>query len=242
MTTIAAEGLGPRLFGTPMRPLLPVLLIGGVIAAIIPFDLAFEAMTRGSALQRVVVFMLLAGAGAASAERVGFRLNFHGSRRAPLIGAGAAVAVAIAVALIDGVLFRSSLAPDYRKVFETVSLSRRLAAFMLRAFNENVFYRLFLFSVLTWILSRLWHDASGRPKATVLWAAAIAAQMVNVGINVVLPSLDSATVTSIAYDGIRYVAPGVAWAWLFSRYGFATAEVASVGCHIFLQPALGMLL
>lgn len=46
----------------------------------------------------------------------------------------------------------------------------------------------------------------------------------------------------LVYDLLRYVVPGVLWAWLFWRFGFVTAEVASVGCHIFLQPGFGILL
>jgi hypothetical protein len=45
-----------------------------------------------------------------------------------------------------------------------------------------------------------------------------------------------------AYWLARYVAPGVVWAWLYWRHGFVTAEVASVTCHLFLQPPFGMLI
>jgi hypothetical protein len=45
----------------------------------------------------------------------------------------------------------------------------------------------------------------------------------------------------MAYDCLRYIAPGVLWALLFRRFGFATAEVASVGCHVLIQPAFSLL-
>jgi hypothetical protein len=221
---------------------VPVLLIGGLIAVVARFDLAFEAMTFGSPLLRVIVFMVLAVAGAFAAERAGFKIPLHGAKHPALIGIGAAIAVAAAVALIDGVLFRGSLTPGYVRMFETLSLGNRLSYFMLRAFNENVFYRLFLFSSFAWLFGSLWRDGTGRPRAAAIWLAMIAAQAVNIGINVVIPSLHTVTAMTLFYDTIRYIAPGVFWAYLFSRYGFATAEIASVGCHIFLQPTLGFLL
>ena len=36
--------------------------------------------------------------------------------------------------------------------------------------------------------------------------------------------------------------PGVIWGYLYWRPGFVAAEIASVGTHPFLQPALGILL
>jgi len=147
-----------------------------------------------------------------------------------------------AVALIDGFLFRVSLTPEYVQLFATVDLPTRLAYFMLRAFNENVFYRLFLFSALAWLFGTVWRDASQRPAVAAIWGAMIVAQITNIAINVVLPSVETVTPTVLLYDAIRYVAPGVVWAYHFARFGFATAEIASVSCHLFLQPALGILI
>jgi hypothetical protein len=70
----------------------------------------------------------------------------------------------------------------------------------------------------------------------------IATQTLNIGMNVAALSPDPLSFATLFYDALRYVAPGVLWAWLYWRFGFLTAEVASVGCHIFLQPALGVLL
>ena len=73
-------------------------------------------------------------------------------------------------------------------------------------------------------------------------AVMVATQALNIGMNVTafLPGPISPLV--LTYEALRYVVPGVIWAWLFWRFGFLTAEIASVGCHLFLQPALGILL
>jgi hypothetical protein len=118
-------------------------------------------------------------------------------------------------------------------------LETRLSYFMLRAFNENVIYRLFVFSGLMYLLSRL----NGSRDLAPAWIASamVVAQVINIGLNVVIPSPDPITAASIFYDLLRYVSPGVLWAWLYWRFGFLTAEVASVGCHIFLQPMFSYL-
>ena len=68
----------------------------------------------------------------------------------------------------------------------------------------------------------------------------IVAQSINISINVVYALGDPISFSVLAYDALRYVAPGVLWAWLFWRFGFVVAEVASVGSHVFLQPAFSI--
>ncbi len=159
-----------------------------------------------------------------------------------LIGIAAAVVVAAYVAAIDGRLFRASLPASYIQYFEATGLRDRLIYFMLRAFNENVIYRLFVFSTLFYLILAV----KGRPAkelpAAAVWCAIVAAQILNIGMNVAALSPDPLTPATASYDAVRYVAPRVLWGWLYWRFGFLTAEVASVGCHIFLQPALGVLL
>ena len=112
---------------------------------------------------------------------------------------------------------------------------------MLRAFNENIFYRLFLFSIIAFCLTKLWHTEDDRPKPSGIWAAMIVAQLVNIAFNVGVAT-PSANLAAMLYDAIRYIVPGMCSAWLYWRYSFLTAEIASVCCHIFLRPALGHLL
>ena len=222
--------------------LVAILLIGATIAAITPFDVAFDAATFGSPAGRVGLIAVLALIGAGCADRVGLGLEAHGARRPVLVGIAAAVAVAAYIAAIDGVLFRAALPADYVQFFATMGLRDRLVYFMLRAFNENVIYRLFVFSTLFYLIARLKGVPAKELSPVPVWCAIVAAQILNIGMNVAALSPDPFTFATACYDAIRYVAPGVLWGWLYWRFGFLTAEVASVGCHIFLQPALGALL
>lgn len=72
-----------------------------------------------------------------------------------------------------------------------------------------------------------------------IFLAMVGTQYVNIGFNVIVS--ENATPILLFYDALRYITPGVIWAWLFFRFGFMTAEIASVGCHIFLQPIFSVL-
>jgi hypothetical protein len=222
--------------------LILILLIGIPIAAFYPFDVIFNAATGGSAALRAALFVVLALSGTLMGNRVGLTVHPYGARSPALIGVGAAVLVAVAIALLDGVIWRQHLPPGYLRIFQTVGLTTRLAGFMLRAFNENVLYRLFLFSSLALLLGRVWPDSDGRPAPGAMWLAMILAQTVNIGTNIVAFAPDGVVPADLLYDAIRYIAPGVLSAQLYRYYGFATTEIASVGCHVILQPALGYLL
>ncbi len=216
------------------------VIAGGaaVIAVIAPFDSLFLPLTFGSPLLRAALMAFLAVTGGAAAKACGLRLEGHGAKYPLLIGLGAALAVAAYVFVLDVVLLRPMLSADY-VAYLHVPLGERLAGFMLRAFNENVLYRLFLFPVIAFAAQRVLRRDHISPR--LLIAAMVAAQVINIAANAVLPLPDPITLAQLGYDAIRYVAPGVVWAILFRRYGFATAEVASVGCHVFLQPAFSLI-
>jgi hypothetical protein len=236
---------GQRRNGDHMRfspALVAILLIGMTIAAIAPFDVAFDAATFGSPVGRIGLIAALALIGAFCADRVGLRLEAQGAGRPVLIGIAAAVAVAVYVVAIDGSLFRATLPASYVQFFEATGLRDRLAYFMLRAFNENVIYRLFVFSTLFYLIARVKGVPAKELSQAPVWSAIVATQILNIGMNVAALSPDPLTFATALYDAVRYVAPGVLWGWLYWRFGFLTAEIASVGCHIFLQPALGVLL
>jgi hypothetical protein len=217
---------------------LVILAIGSVIAAIGPFDLAFRIATGGSAVLRAIALLALGLAGLFFAGRVGLTVPTFGLRHSWRTPLGVALAVAAGVAAIDGFGFRPLLPPDYVEYFRKNDDVERLLYFMLRAFNEEIIYRLFLMSFLVWGLGLIWRGHGGRPANGAYWAAMLIAQVANISINIPLP----ATPTMLCYDVARYICPGIVWGYLYWRHGFMTAEVAHVGTHPFLQPALGYLL
>lgn len=224
------------------RPLIVIAIVAAIIALEPPFDSAVAFLTGDSLPGRAVMLALLAVVGAAAAARLGLRLAGHGARSPVLVGLIAAAAVAGYCLAIDCWVLRSQVDPGVAR-FLHEPLVLRLLYFMPRAFNENVMYRLFLFPVLALGMAGLWRAAGPRNPLPfgLLLLAMIAAQVINIGINVVAMTASAPTAALLTYDALRYVVPGVIWALLFRRNGFATAEIASVGCHLFLQPGYSLL-
>jgi hypothetical protein len=101
---------------------------------------------------------------------------------------------------------------------------------MMRAWTENIIYRLSVMSALAWLIGYLWRGDGDRPAAEAFVLAAVLAQVINISINVSAPS----SCMMLLYDVLRYIFPGVIWGYLYWRHGFAPAEIASVGTHPFL--------
>lgn len=215
-----------------------ILLIALPIAAFAPFDVIFSALTMGSPWLRMAWIAILIWIGVTAGAKLGLRLPGHCAASWVRIGVVAAALMAGYVILLDCFVFRALLNPNY-VAFLHRPLGERLAYFMTRAFNENVIYRLFAFGSLAWLLNR---GRSAMPSRGILAAAMIGAQLINIGCNVLLSQGAILTPLTLVYDALRYIVPGVIWAILYVRNGFATAEVASVGCHVFLQPAFSLLL
>jgi hypothetical protein len=211
----------------PRVSLAPVSigLIAVAIACVGPFDSAVGAVTMGHVAPRVAIILAMITVGIFSAGQTGLCL------KGPIaIGFVFGAVVAGYVCLTDGLLFRHGLPANYVGYFHTLPLGERMTYYFMRAFQENIVYRLFLFSVVIYALTRLRNGPVSLGWAV---AAMIGVQVLNVWINV-------APMTG--YDVIRYVVPGSLWAWLYWRFGFVTAEVGHVSCHAFLQPILGVLI
>ena len=222
-----------------IRAVLVILCVSVLIALVAPFDTYFARITGGSPLARGVVMALMVLVGAAGARLGGLTLALRHGLPSLKVGIVAAVGVAVYVVVLDVGLFRSLLSPSYVAALHQ-PLGFRYLYFFARAFNENVIYRLFVFGMLA-ALVRLCRKGRAGGFASMLVLATIT-QCVNIGANVVLPTHGALTPVMLAYDALRYIAPGVLWAVLYWRHGFACAEVASVGCHLFLQPAFSVLL
>lgn len=213
------------------------LTIAALIAWVAPFDRAFDAITFGIPALRSALIVALAVTGAILGQRVGLNFGSRPGRAALLVPLAAAVAVGMGCALID-VLMRRTLHSNYLHFVTTMPLDRRIIGYTTRAFNENIIYRLFLASLLAWLIGQVWHSQDGRPTMGAFWTAFILAQVINIAINVTV--LAPITPLSLLHDALRYAAPGLVWSWLYWRYGFQSNEIACTSVHLVLQPLLSL--
>jgi hypothetical protein len=221
---------------------LVIVAVGAAIAALTPFDRAFDAATFNAPLFRATLLVALAAIGLVCAARIGAPVESSGLRHPLATPLVIAAAMAAYLTVLDLWVFRSYLPTGYVAFISTAGLPDRLAYFMLRAFNESILYRLFLASVLVWILGLFWRRADGLPANGCYWTAIVAVQALNIAINVIFLADPSLTPAHLLHDALRYVFPGVLWGYLYFRHGFTTDEIAAVGTHLFFQPLLSLVL
>lgn len=134
------------------------------------------------------------------------------------------VATSLFIAILDGVLFRSRLSPDY-VAFYTSPLFPRTAYALLGSLIEEVKFRLILMTCLMLILTR----ATGLKPLHAAGIAIILSQLANV-----FPLL---LVTPL-YGLLRFWLVGSVWGWLYFRHGWVTAAVAHPLTHLVMDPWL----
>jgi hypothetical protein len=114
------------------------------------------------------------------------------------------------------------------------TLSENFLASFYGGINEELLMRLFGFSVLAWLLSRMWHTPTGLPTSAVFW-------IVNVIMAVVfglghLPALKGmlGKITPVMFTRTMLLnAPvGLICGWLFWKYGIEAAIIAHFAADI----------
>ena len=143
--------------------------------------------------------------------------------------AGIAVVFAIAavtasILVLDGLLFRQHLAPDYVRFF-TSPLIPRLPLFWLLVAFEELGYRLLLMTVLVAGQKLLF----GKLTPASFIAAIVLSQLANVGVLVLADPV---------YATLRYWAVGCVWGWLYWKHGWLAAVAGHAGSHLLLDPLL----
>ncbi|SOE66937.1 hypothetical protein SAMN05414139_02938 [Burkholderia sp. D7] len=216
-----------------------LMLVGALIASKAGFDIVFNAVTGGMPWIRVALFLALTTVGIFCAQRTGLRLASHDLSHPIAVAFGIGLLVAIYVVTIDVVVFRHLLPPHYVAYFSEHTLSERMIYFMLRAFNENILYRLFFMSAVVWGIGLVWRDSQGLPPKIAYWIAIILAQTIPMLINEAPFYPPHITPIFLLYIVMRFILAGILWGFLYWRYGFVTAETAHVSTHIFLQPIMG---
>ena len=219
-----------------------LLTVGAVIAAIAPWGIGLNAVPVHSSALRVCLIIAMGATGLFFARRTGLHIVptglLHPVRVAVLIGA----ALAAYLLLIDGMIFRSALPPDYVTMIVSLGLPDRLAYFMLRSFSDGIVYQLFFGSTFVWLMGLTWRRADGRIAPGAYWSGLILGHILNVFINLIAIAGPPVTALVLTYDVLRFVAPGVLWAYLYRRHGLTTTLVAHAATHVFLQPLLGVAL
>jgi hypothetical protein len=239
MNTHALPESSPRSSWLPTGVLL---LVGALIASKAGFDIVFNAITNGVPWIRVALFLALATIGIFCAQCTGLRLAAHDLGYPVAAAFGIGLLVALYVGIVDLVVFRHLLPASYVAFFSEHPLSERMIYFMLRAFNEEILYRLFFMSTVLLGMGLVWRDSQGKIPKSAYWAVIILAQAIPMLLNEAPFYPPNLTPIFLLYVVVRFILAGILWGFLYWRYGFVTTEIAHVSTHVFLQPIMGYVL
>jgi hypothetical protein len=233
-----------------------ILFVAGLIgiACVMPYTLELTADAMAKAQQRMGkprwVLVLLQSAQSAVlvgvATGVGLLIAHHIGLGAPLLEgllAGKDVTTQalamLAPALILGIVssgvvllleitvFWPRLPQSMRETFPIPALWKRFLACFYGGIDEEILLRLFLLSLLAWLIGFVWHLPGGMPTLGALWVANILAALIfglghlpaTAAVVKLTPLL---LVRAIVLNGIVGIAAG----YLFWQYGLEAAMLA----------------
>ena len=138
--------------------------------------------------------------------------------------------------LLEITVFWPRLPQAMRTAFPIPALWKRFLACFYGGVAEEILCRLFLLSLLTWLISFAWHVPGGKPTLGALWLANILAAVIfGLGHLPTTATLVKLTplliVRAILLNGIV----GVAFGYLFWQYGLEAAILAHFSADLVLH-------
>jgi hypothetical protein len=209
-----------------------------------PIKMSVPTLLLLSSLQTAVLSAIAIGAGVFVAHKIGLGAPYI---EAALAGNASMQAVAlmlrpaVGLGLLGGstlvlgdLLLLSRLPKALLDSARKTTLWENFAASFYGGINEEVLMRLFGLSVLTWLLSKVWHTAAGLPTQTVFWTVnAIMAILFGLGhLPAAKKLLGKITPLMFTRTLLLNGPIGLICGWLFWRYGLEAAVVAHFSADI----------
>lgn len=231
----------------------------GVIA-ILPFavDLLGDLPIRqgaGMPLPVVVALALLQnGILLAAAILIGMRLSERVGLQLPLFrawatggahprltaillpGALGGAAVGVAMVGLEALFFLRHLPASMRPLFEIPLWKRLLAGIVYGGITEELLIRLFLMSMVAWLMGKWWKTTQSRPAPGAFWAAIVVVALVfGLGHLPATAALAPLTPLLVARALVLNGVAGVAFGYLYWRHGLEAAMAGHMSAHVILQ-------
>jgi membrane protease YdiL (CAAX protease family) len=214
----AIELFGPKLSQTPLPLPLPIIILLG-------------------AIQNLVLLGLFVGIGLKLSGQLGLgsslirpwldkTLTFDQTRRAFLHGVLAGFALGIV--LVSVVLVLSRYLPNLPFVTAArIPIWKRFLMCFYGGFYEEIFSRLFLLSLVAWLINRSWRNNSKPLTSWSFWSAnAIVALLFGLGhlpnASLLMPITPLVVIAALFLNGLAALVFG----WLYRRRGLEAAMIA----------------
>lgn len=239
--------LGLGLLGVlAILPFLVDLIESGIMkragSSVIPmtFVVALAIVQNGILLSATILIGLLAS------KPIGLRIPLISAwahRERPenpmgvvLPGILVGAAVGIALVALEALFFLNHLPAALLSLFDFSLGKRLLGSVLYGGFTEELLMRLFLLSVVVWLLGRWWKTAEGKPAAGAFWAAIIlVAVLFGLGhlpaTSAITPLTSMLVVRALVLNGVA----GIAFGWLYWKRGLEAAMLGHMGTHLVLQ-------
>ena len=248
-----------------------LMLVGGLLGvlAVLPYaaeiienlsipearnsSLPFPLVVLLALLQNGILLSAAIVVGMKLSERVGLRMPLihawaTGTRAddvAAIVTAGALVGVAIGSILValEAVFFLKHLPASMRSTFEIPLWKRLLAGIIYGGITEELFMRLFLVSLVAWLVGKFWKTSEGTPTPGAFWTAIIVVALL-FGLGhlpmtaVIAPLTQTLVVRAVLLNGVA----GVAFGYLYWRHGLEAAMAGHMSAHLVMQGPGVMLL
>ena len=145
-------------------------------------------------------------------------------------------AAGLALVLLDALFFVKQLPPTVVSMFDIPLWKRLLAGVVYGGITEELFMRLFLVSLLVWLLARWWRGADGRPApGAFLTAIVIVAVLFGLGHLPATAAMTELTQTIVVRGLVLNGVAGVIFGWLYWRRGLESAMVGHAAAHLVMQ-------
>jgi membrane protease YdiL (CAAX protease family) len=196
-------------------------------------------------LQNGVLLALAIAVGMVLAALVGLRMPLlsawtRGERVAvrPVLLPGALLGAAAGMLLVamDALLFLREFSPALLSLFDIPLWKRLLAGVLYGGITEEVLMRLFLVSLVAWLLGRFRKTPEGQPTAGAFWGAILlVAVLFGLGHLPVTAAITPLTPALVARALLLNGVAGVAFGYLYWRHGLEAAMVGHAAAHLVLQ-------
>lgn len=216
-------------------------------------DIPFPLVVILAIVQNGVLLAVVIAIGMILSERVGLQMplirNWVAGRRPRNVRAvalpGIAVGAAVGAVLvgIEATFFLRHLPAAMRPAFEIALWKRLLAGVVYGGITEELLMRLFLVSLAAWLFSRRWKTREGLPTTGAFWTAiALVAIVFGLGhlpaTSLMTPLTPLIVARALVLNGVA----GIAFGWLFWKYGLEAAMLGHMSAHVVMQAPGVMLL
>lgn len=144
--------------------------------------------------------------------------------------------VGVVLVMIEALFFLKRLPAVMLPIFDIPLWKRLLAGVFYGGITEELLMRLFLLSLVGWLLSKWWKTPEGMPASGAFWIAIVlVAILFGLGhlpaTSVVTPITPLLVVRTLVLNGIA----GVAFGYLYWKHGLEAAMLGHMSAHVVLQ-------